>query len=240
MGIPARTIDDLDNKSLQHIFSYLSLVDKLKISLILDDFNDLIKDALRNEIFDAFQVQTTFSLPDAKCILHNYGKFLRKYQCETTCKVDFLSLITEYCTKMEEIVLSGCEIKDNAHSKLLYISENLKSLTLRKCVLGIAATCRLDELRQLKVLNLEDCSVHGQYLSRLRNLTELNIKNCRNINARDFIEICKSNKLKKVNAEGLEQLTIASAKTLVETRNIVCGQQVLAQRFKSGIASRTS
>ncbi|XP_037909090.1 uncharacterized protein LOC119650395 isoform X5 [Hermetia illucens] len=223
MGEPVRTIHDLDTKSLQHIFSYLSLVDKLKLALIHHNAIDLIKDALHNETFDAFDIQITFSALEAECILACYGDFIRKYRHVSTCEdensIGFLRLIPEYCQNLEEIVLSGRELKPNdVYSRLLSVSKHVKALTLRKCILGNASCSLLSGLSKLEVLNLEDSKLTGKDLNKLRNLMDLNLKNCRNFKARNFIEICKSNKLKKLNIVGLKQLTHACIQTLLDTQ----------------------
>ncbi|XP_037909091.1 uncharacterized protein LOC119650396 [Hermetia illucens] len=222
MEAPTRTIKDLDKESLQHIFSHLDLLDKLKLALVSNNITDLIKDALRNETLDVFDVQTTFSVPEAEFILANYGQFVTKYRYVSTWEdeIDFLRLIPKYCLNLEEIVLSRREIKPNdVHGQLLTVSKHVKALTLRKCILGNASCSLLSGLSNLEVLNLEDSKLTGKDFNKLRNLVDLNLKNCRNFKSRNFIEICKSNKLKKLNIAGLKQLTHASIQTLVDTQS---------------------
>ncbi|XP_037908669.1 uncharacterized protein LOC119650185 [Hermetia illucens] len=220
------SILQLDDNCLYAIMSYLSLPDKLNLAFSDSRFEDCIKRFLRKDIFRISEIRTNFKETQIEAIFREYGHTIKRLYLDITNQKDIIyhQLATVHCSDLEELYCN-CSRQSNVAgcSQLITNSSTLKRFKLLSWdfdenIQFDEISLELSKLPNLTSLTLDHSNITGKHLLVLTKLKDLSLRSCWDLDPGHFMEICKSNKLRKLDIVGCRKLNTVAFETLVETQ----------------------
>ncbi|CAD7088771.1 unnamed protein product [Hermetia illucens] len=216
-------IPALDEYCLEHIFSFLEILDQLNVAKVCLEFKTIIKRLIVNKEFDFNTIYECTSLPFAIETFTEYGSIIKKIFMQFDAVEDmvpFYYLVPEHCHNIEEVQFNFPYYVDDEIMEMMFkASKNIKVLFCNARELYDGHSLFISELKELEALNIkENRDVTGMHLNKLTKLKDLNIQGCTEFESKHFIDICKATKLTKLNITECLQLDGAAFETLLETQ----------------------
>ncbi|CAD7088773.1 unnamed protein product [Hermetia illucens] len=217
------SISVLDDYCLEHIFSFLEILDQYNIGKAYPEFKAIIKRIIGKDLFIFNELCGCTSLPEATEFLTEYGPAIKKILLTLGAVQkthDFYFLIPTHCHNIEEFqYYFPYPLDDKMMEMTFEASKNIKVLYWNQSQLSDDQSLLISNLKELESLDIEmSGEITGLHLNKLTKLKELNIEGCGGFTSEHFIDLCKATKLKRLNIIDCLSLDQAAFDALLKTQ----------------------
>lgn len=183
---PDHILNVPDNDCLRKILSDLNSLDLTRATSACDRFNELAKSIFSADKFKKLD-HTKCDNTEAKSSLNFFGSLSQSIDIRGAVDGDtILSMIDKYCTTMlKELTLTSFRFKKvrqfrygprSFHEDTVRFHASLERICLNRCLLSKSSGNLLANCDELKLLNLQKCSLDaGTYVRKFEKLEELRL-----------------------------------------------------------------
>ncbi|XP_037905016.1 uncharacterized protein LOC119647838 [Hermetia illucens] len=243
LEINQTTLSVLNYDCLQHLLSFLPLIDKLIFAHCL--VNDRVLEVVsKKDTFCMKDCLERLSVDETKLILRRFGcqiKHVCLHEIVPSEKKDYYELIATHCHSLEAIELhypnSECELE--IFRKILSANNSLESIWIERTLSEfrdelLAIIGNMQSIKNLYLSDLND--ITGAQISQLTNLVELDISCCKLFDVDNFIKLMNGNNLKFLNIAYCGLLNDDAIQTLADTQqeleHLIISTTICAHNFK--------
>ncbi|XP_031637407.1 uncharacterized protein LOC116349903 [Contarinia nasturtii] len=159
-------LNSLNDDCLREIFRYFNLMDLSSTARVCVRFNQQAKEAFGKKYKDLNLTMNFSPIPynriknhEAENILKNFGQAIRSLRIDSMViesAQSFLRMVSNYCSKLKDLEISGFALKGNL-KKIRSLFSQLEKLQLIQCECNHGFNSVLTTSTELKVLQFEDC-----------------------------------------------------------------------------------
>jgi F-box domain/RNA recognition motif. (a.k.a. RRM, RBD, or RNP domain) len=198
-------LSSLDDDCLLHIMSFLDPLDVFTLRKVCEKFQELADfyfRSIRSLDFMQMKEKKKISLLEAKMICEKVGRNVKKLSIDSEKfnNQRILNFVPHYFRNLQVLKLTGFKLD----SKIFW--DQMKKILMNLIELNLSDNSLIYENflkcspRKLKILNLSNTNVCGDFLEYAKLVEILNLSGCRNIHGRHLLPFIVENKnLKSLN-----------------------------------------
>lgn len=191
----------LNDDCLLHVIKFLDVLDVLSLEKVCTKFSELAGIHLKSVKalnFDDIKFKKKLTLHEARMVLSATGQNVNNasVSSEKFHNQRILTLIPKYLTNLRYLRLTGFKLQPKD------FWDRIGNLLLQLEVLDLSDNSEIDENfmkafkksdAKLKLLDVSNCTVNGNFLSVLPNVESLNISGCRFITGKQLTKFMERN-----------------------------------------------
>ncbi|GAB0088747.1 hypothetical protein DMENIID0001_032110 [Sergentomyia squamirostris] len=190
----------LNDDCLFCIFTHFNIRELAVLEKVCTRFQNVAESIYKTQkVLDFDSLGTDITLMEVRHISAKLGPFVHTVKATSTSfnKINprFLITILKNCKNLQHLSLEGFNInKQNCLKHLARTFTTLKTARLENCGIKDEISMCLRGASALEVLDLsQNSELIGQCLTVLRNITEMNLSYCQNLQPFHFVKFCEHN-----------------------------------------------